>query len=65
MIDGVLKTWGTELVGYDIGKIRQLVEESRDYVLGAAKFEHNVLEQKHGLSKHHACAPTIQKATDG
>jgi hypothetical protein len=61
----VLKKWGTELVGYDLRKIRRLVEDSRDYVLSAAKFEHNVLEQKHGLSKRHSRAPTTQGSSHG
>ncbi len=61
MIDGVLKKWGSELVGYDIHKIRKLVEESRDYVLATAKFDHNVLEQKYGLSQHHTCVPVTRE----
>jgi cytosine/adenosine deaminase-related metal-dependent hydrolase len=65
LIDGVLKKWGTELVGYDLRKIRRLVEDSRDYVMSAAKFEHNVLEQKHGLSKRHSRAPTTQGSSHG
>lgn len=49
-VDGVLKKWGGRLIGYEIDAVRRLVEESRDYVLRTAGFEHNVLEQKHGLS---------------
>jgi cytosine/adenosine deaminase-related metal-dependent hydrolase len=63
MVDGVLKKWGSELVGFDINKVRKMVEESRDYVLAAAKFDHSVLEQRHGLSKHHACAATTGAVT--
>jgi cytosine/adenosine deaminase-related metal-dependent hydrolase len=49
-IDGALKKWGRELVGYELDEVRRLVEESRDYVLRTARFEHNILKQKHGLS---------------
>jgi cytosine/adenosine deaminase-related metal-dependent hydrolase len=54
-IDGTLKKWGRELVGYKLDEVRRLVEESRDYVLRTAQFEHNVLKQEHGLSATQAC----------
>lgn len=60
MVDGVLKKWGTDLVGFELAKVRRMAEESRDYVLRMAKFDHNVLEQKYGLSKHHACGHKTQ-----
>jgi cytosine/adenosine deaminase-related metal-dependent hydrolase len=49
-IAGALKKCGRRLVGYELDSIRRQVEESRDYVLGAAGFDLNVLEQKHGLA---------------
>jgi cytosine/adenosine deaminase-related metal-dependent hydrolase len=50
MIDGVLKKWGRNIVGYDLASVRRLVEESRDFVMAAAGYEQNVLEQKYGLA---------------
>src|SRR5207253_8136057 len=50
LIDGVLKKWDRKLIGCEIGAVRRMVEDSRDYVLERAGFEQNVLEQKHGLS---------------
>jgi hypothetical protein len=50
MIDGVLKKWGREIIGFKLADVRRIVEESRDYVLGAAGYEQNVLEQKYGLT---------------
>lgn len=50
MIDGVLKKWGRQIIGYDLSTVRRLVEESRDFVLSTAGYEQNVLEQKYGLT---------------
>jgi len=54
-IDGALKKWGRELVGYKLEEVRRMVEESRDRVLRAAEFEHDVLTQTYGLSGTHDC----------
>ena len=39
MVSGVVKKWGTSLVGLDVTEARALVEDSRDYLAGQVGYE--------------------------
>ncbi|SFQ26652.1 hypothetical protein SAMN04488047_1824, partial [Tranquillimonas alkanivorans] len=44
-VAGQVKKWGGQLVGYDVERLRQDLEASRDYLFEAAGVEHDLFRQ--------------------
>ncbi|MEU2282975.1 amidohydrolase family protein [Streptomyces sp. NPDC013178] len=53
VVDGELKKWGDELVGWDLASVRTMVESSRDGILARADVDLDVLTQRFGLVEHY------------